>query len=125
MSQRVVRVNELVKREISEILHTRYQQETVRFTVSQVSVSPDLRHGRVHYSVLGDDDDIRAAGRFFARHGAEIRRMVGKRIVLKYLPRLEFVHDQGLEHGARINRVLDELGLTGEPGPDEMPPDAS
>ena len=47
MGQRMARVSELVKREISEILHTRYQSESVYITVTGVTVSADLRNARV------------------------------------------------------------------------------
>ena len=53
MSNRTLRINELVQREISAYLHTRYQSEAVRITITSVRVSPDLHEGRVFYSVLG------------------------------------------------------------------------
>ena len=43
MSNRTVRVNELVQRELSAILHQHYQSETVAVTITEVRVSPDLR----------------------------------------------------------------------------------
>ena len=109
MSQRVIRVNELVKREISEILHTRYQSETVSITISDVDISPDLRKGKVYYSVLGDEASLDDAEFFFNRHANRIKKLVGKKIVLKYLPHLEFIYDQGLAQGARLNDLLDQL----------------
>lgn len=114
MSQRVVRVNELLKREISATLHSRYQSESVGITISEVSVSPDLRRAQVFYTVIGDEADVRDAQKLFARHGREIRRQVGSVIVLKYLPHLDFVHDDSMERGARLNKLLDEMGLEGE-----------
>jgi len=56
MSTRTVRVNELVQREISEILRRNYQSEAVTLTVTEVRVSPDLRDARVFVSVLGDGE---------------------------------------------------------------------
>tara|TARA_B100001248_G_scaffold262737_1_gene262025 strand:+ start:28066 stop:28416 length:351 start_codon:yes stop_codon:yes gene_type:complete len=109
MGQRSIRVNELVKRELSKQLHTRFQAEAVYITITSVDVSPDLRSGRVYYSVLGDALKIREAGRFFAKHKESIRRTLGKSIVLKYLPHLSFVYDPGMEHGARIGELLDEI----------------
>ena len=55
MSNRTVRVNELVQREISDILRKHYQSEAVTITISEVRVSPDLRDARVFVSVVGDD----------------------------------------------------------------------
>ncbi len=114
MGQRLVRVNELVKREISDVLHTRYQSESVYITVSEVSVSPDLRNARVFYSVLGDDEHRRSAGAFLKKRAFDIRRQLSKRIVLKYLPHLHFVYDQSIERGSHLNDIIDQLDLEGE-----------
>ena len=51
MSNRTLRINELVQREISAYLHTRYQGEAVRIPITAVVVSPalrDARGGRAH-----------------------------------------------------------------------------
>lgn len=114
MGQRVVRVNELVKREISEVLHTRYKTDSIHITITEVDVSPNLRSARVYYSVIGDAENQKAAAAFFRKEGEDIRRRIGRKIVLKYLPHLEFILDDSMERGARLNRMLDELGLEGE-----------
>ncbi len=114
MGQRLIRVNELVKREISDVLHTRYQSESVYITVSEVIVAPDLRNARVFYSVLGDDEQRRKAGAFLKNRNFDIRRQLSKRIVLKYLPHLHFIFDQSIERGSHLNDIMDELGMEDE-----------
>lgn len=122
MGQRVVRVNELVKREISHILHTRHRSETVDISILAADVSPNLRSARIFYATHGDAPSRRAAERFFGRHGESIRREMGKAITLKYLPHLDFIYDTGADYGERLNQLLDELGLEGEvPPPWENP----
>jgi len=114
MGQRVVRVNELVKREISHILHTRHQAETVDVSILAVEVAPNLRHAKVRFATHGDEDQRRRAESFFARRGESVRRALGKAVTLKYLPHLEFVYDAGADYEAHLNQVLDEMGLEGE-----------
>lgn len=114
MGQRLVRVNELLKREISEFLHTRYRSESVYITITGVDVSPDLRWAKVYYSVLGGFEESTEAKKLLKREAREIRKTVGKRIVLKYLPYLEFIYDQSIEKGMRLNALIDELDLDGE-----------
>lgn len=109
MSARTVRVNELVQRELSDILRKRYQSEAVAITISEVRVSPDLRDGRVFVSVVGSEDEAEAKLRWLRGKAAEIREEVGRRIVLKYLPKFEYVLDQSAVRGARILQVLDEI----------------
>ncbi|MFA5258269.1 MAG: 30S ribosome-binding factor RbfA [Opitutales bacterium] len=112
---RVVRINELIKREISSILHTRYRDTSVRITISDVDTAPNLKDAIVFYGVLGDETDQAAVRRFFGREGREIRALLGKVIVLKYLPHLSFQFDDSLERGARLNDLMDAL----EPEQDE------
>lgn len=109
MSNRTVRVNELVQRELSDILHRRYQSEAVAVTVSEVRISPDLRDGRVFVAVVGDEATAEAKLRWLRSKAAEIRAELGRRIVLKYLPKLEYVLDTSSARGARILQVLDAI----------------
>ena len=109
MSNRTVRVNELVQREISDILRKRYQSEAVAVTITEVRVSPDLRDARVFVSVVGPEDVATEKMRWLRSKAHEIREEVGRRIVLKYLPRFEYVLDESAIKGARILQVLDEI----------------
>lgn len=109
MPQRSVRVNELIKREISHVLHTRFQSESVAITITDVDISPDLRNGRVYYSVIGDEDQIANAGKFLKRNATEIKHYVSKVVTLKYTPKLKFYYDSSIERGTRMMDILDEL----------------
>jgi ribosome-binding factor A len=109
MSNRTLRLNELIQREISAYLHTRYQSEAVRITVTSVKVSPDLHDGRVFYAVFGGKDEAAECSRWLREKTGEIRHMVGKQVILKNVPKLEFVHDLSPERGTRVIQVLDEI----------------
>ena len=109
MSNRTVRVNELVQREISDILRKRYQSEAVAVTITEVRVSPDLRDARVFVSIVGADDFATEKLRWLRSKAAEIREEVGRRIVLKYLPKFDYILDKSAIKGARILQVLDEI----------------
>jgi ribosome-binding factor A len=109
MSTRTVRVNELVQREISEILRRNYQSEAVTLTVTEVRVSPDLRDARVFVSVLGDGEAAAEKLRWLRRQARAIRAEVGRRIVLKFLPKFEYVLDTSADRGTRVMRLIDEI----------------
>jgi ribosome-binding factor A len=109
VSNRTVRVNELVQREISDILRKRYQSEAVTITITEVRVSPDLRDARVFVSVVGDEEKASAGLAWLRSKASAIREEVGRRIVLKYLPKFEYVLDQSAVRGSRILQVLDEI----------------
>ena len=114
MNKRMVRVNELVRREISEVLHTRFKSESVFITITEVNVNNDLRSARVYYSVLGDEGDAIAAEQLLKLYGREIRHLLGKRVILKYTPFLKFIHDESIKRGFHLNNLIDELDLDEE-----------
>jgi ribosome-binding factor A len=109
MSNRTLRVNELIQREISAYLHTRHQGEAVRITITAVQVSPDFHDARVFYSVFGGTEAAATCREWLQAKTGEIRRVVGKNVVLKNVPRLEFVPDPSPERGVRVLQVLDEI----------------
>lgn len=115
MAKRKIRVNELLKREVSDFLHTRYRSEAVYITVTGVDVSPDLRNGTVYYSVLGDANRKLEAEEFLQDVKDEIARELPRRVVLKYFPRLTYNYDDSLEQGYRVLEILDHLDEELEP----------
>ena len=110
MSNRTVRVNELLQREISDILRKHYQTEAVAVTITEVRVAPDLRDARVFVSVVGDEEMAEAKLKWLRSKAHEIREEVGRRIVLKYLPKFEYLLDKSAIRGARILQMLDDIG---------------
>lgn len=112
-SQRLTRVNELLKREIAEALY-RVLNEDVdigRITVTHVETAANLRHARVLVSVRGDESDEAACLRLLRRHRKDIQSSVARNVVLKYNPRLMFVPDSSMREGDRVLSLLDEIDL--------------
>lgn len=110
MSNRTLRVNELIQRELGDILRRHYQSEAVAITITEVRVSPDLRDGRVFVSVVGEEEVVQDRLRWLRRVAPAIRTELGRRIVLKYLPKLDYVFDKSAVRGTRLMRLLDEVG---------------
>ncbi len=109
MSNRTLRLNELVQRELSDILRRRYQSEAVTLTITEVRVAPDLRDARVFVAVVGDSGQAGEKLRWLRRHASALREELGRRIVLKYLPKLDYILDDSAARGVRVSRLLDEL----------------
>lgn len=109
MGQRKIRVGELIRRELSEILHSRWRTETVAMTITEVDISPDLRNARVYYSVVGGRENVAKVGRLLAAIKRELKQLLSKKVILKYTPELNFVFDPSAERAMRILSVLDEL----------------
>jgi ribosome-binding factor A len=113
MSNRLLRVNELMQREISAFLHSRYSSEAVAITISGVEVTGDLREAKVFYSVLGGADELARAGRWLRGKLAEIRSIVAKNVVLRHVPLLTFHPDTSAARALRIETLLDQIDRGG------------
>jgi ribosome-binding factor A len=109
MSQRIKRINQLLRHEVSDQMRRYYRDDTAAITISDVDCSADLRNARIYFSVLGDDEDIAAANKLFRKIGKDLRQRVSNEIVLKYFPRFDYIYDPSLERGAGINEILDQL----------------
>ena len=112
-SQRILRVNELLKREIADLLErVDFNLENCLVSVSEVEVSSDLRKARVHISVFGGDDVLHEnVMRFLRRHRAGLQKKISSDITLKYTPVLNFVSDSRIEKGDRVLAILEEMEM--------------
>ena len=109
MSKRTLRINELVRRELNDILRQQYQSESAALTFTGVEVAPDLRDGWVQVAIVGDADTVQDRMRWLQRQARDIRAELGRRIVLKYLPRLHYRLDETTPRANRVLELLDEL----------------
>ena len=78
-------------------------------TITDAEVSNDLRHVKIYVSVYGDDEakEQTLAGLTAAR--GFVRSELGRTIRLRYTPEVEFRLDGSIEHGARINQIINEI----------------
>jgi len=111
VSNRTIRVNELIQRELSDILHRRYQSETVAITITEVRVAPDLRDARLFVSVIGSDAVVKQKLKWLSDNLHDLRMELGNRITLKFMPRFTIALDKSTGRGNRILQVLDEIGV--------------
>ena len=107
------RVADLIRSELSNLLARTVKDPGVGFvTITRVTVSADLQSARVYYTCLADTAGRRNSARALDRAAPFLRRQIGHRLTLKRVPTLRFVFDESIEHQERIERLLDELGMT-------------
>ena len=111
MARRQDRVADVVRERISQILLRDVQDPRVRLaSVTRVRLSPDLRHARVGISVLGTDEERRAAAQALQRARGYLRRRLAADLKsLRAVPELEFELDRGAEHSQHISDLLEQL----------------
>lgn len=118
MSQRQLRVAELVQREVSLILRQKWTAEAALITITRASVSPDLRQVRVGYAVSGDEAAKKSARVFLKSIRREMKSLVGGILQLKSTPDLLFTEDDVTGGVARVQAMLDELAREDRPKKD-------
>lgn len=78
-------------------------------TVTLVEVSPDMRHAKIHVSVMGDEAKQRLSLRGLQNASGFLQQKIAQRIDTRYTPRLRFVLDQGVKRSIEVSRILDEV----------------
>jgi ribosome-binding factor A len=107
MSRRLDRVNELLRREIGNVIQKDYEWHNRLVTVSEVEVTQDLKEGKVWVGVLGGEA-ASVIAKLNKDHGS-IQSKVMKRVVLKSTPVLRFYHDSSAVRGVEIVNLLEEV----------------
>jgi ribosome-binding factor A len=109
MKHRLLRVNELVKRELSYIIAREINFKGALVSINAVDVSPDLKSAHVFVSTLGGDNLARIIDRLEA-HRPALQAELSRHVVLKYTPHLIFHLDESIKRGARVLEILNDLG---------------
>ena len=111
MTRRTARVNDLIQAEISELLKRRVKDPRIGdlVTVTEVATSADLRHAKVFISVMGSEDEKRETLKCLSAASGFLRRELGERLTLRYIPELSFEQDNSIEHGAHVLRLIEQL----------------
>lgn len=108
-SQRQLKVGELIRRTLSEVLIRGDIHDpdlgTMSITVGEVRTSPDLKIATAYVLPLGGkgQDDVVA---ILARNKGEIRRIIGRKLGLKYTPDLRFRLDETFDQMDETRRLF-------------------
>ena len=109
MKHRLLRVNELLKRELSTLDRARDDLRRRARHRNQVDVTPDLKSAHVYVSVLGEGRQTTAMTQAGRESRRSCRPSCREHVVLKYTPHLVFHLDDSIERGARVFEILQEI----------------
>ena len=101
------RINSNIQREISYILANEVKNPNIKYvTVTACDVTSDLSYARVYFTTLGDIKEtlngLKSAKGF-------IRKTLADRIELRHIPELEFIYDESIEYGKKIEEKIKEI----------------
>lgn len=104
---RKLRINTQLQRELSAlIVETLTDPRVSGVTVTQVDVSPDLRNATVLVSSLGTDAELAAAAKALGGAVPLLRKGLGARLRMRYVPQLHFRPDTQVRQADRLSRLI-------------------
>ena len=108
--KRAIRVGDHILKEIALLLLNKVRDPRVQgVTVTGIRLSDDLKMAKLFYSVMGDESRVRGAQAGLDSAKGFIKREIGRRLALRYVPEIIFVHDPSLETGSHMDRVFEEI----------------
>lgn len=107
--QRKERVEGLLQQVVCEILQEIKDPRVGFVTITGVKMGSDLRHAKIYFSVIGDDQARENTLQGLRSARGFIRTELGKRIRLRFTPEIDFVVDTSLDHGLKIFGLLKQV----------------
>jgi ribosome-binding factor A len=110
--QRSDRVGDLILEVVAELLRKDIRDPRVRtVALTGIKVSKDLRHARLFFNLLGEQEgrDVALAGLKSA--SGVIRSKLGKQLKLRFVPAVEFTYDESEDEAQRIDALLKQVKI--------------
>ena len=110
-SQRQLRVGELIKQNLGQIFLRNEAKipnlETKNITVTEVRMSPDLKNAKAYVIPLGGKDTEKTVS-VLTEFSYLIRKVLSKKIDMKFLPKVYFVGDTSFDYAEKIEKLIQE-----------------
>lgn len=112
-NNRMIRINDEIKKEVSEILRSELKDPRITslMSVLKVETTTDLKYCKIYVSVLGDKEQSETAMKVLKGAKGYIRSLLASRINLRNTPELIFIYDDSLAYGIHISKILDSLDI--------------
>ncbi|MCD7855517.1 MAG: 30S ribosome-binding factor RbfA [Clostridiales bacterium] len=113
-NSRMIRINDEIKKEISEILRSGLKDPRISSLISvlKVETTTDLKYCKVYVSVLGSGEQIKTTMDVLKGARGYIRSLLAERINLRLTPEINFIYDDSLVYGMHISKILNDLNLS-------------
>lgn len=109
--QRTSRLSEEIRRIVSNIIQNDIKDPRVPMltSITQVDVTKDLRYAKLYVSVFGTDEQKQSCIEGLRSAAGYIRKEVGAKIKVRYIPEMIFEIDNSIEYGLNISKKLNEI----------------
>jgi ribosome-binding factor A len=107
---RVDKVAEEIKREVGMIILEELKDPRLGFTtITHVELTPDLRFARIFFSVYGSPEQWKGTQTGLDHAAGFIRRLLGERLNLRFVPEVVFKEDHSSEYSVIIEQQLESI----------------
>ena len=109
---RMIRINEEIKKELSDIIRQDLKDPRINQTmvsVLNVDTTNDLKYCKIYISVMGNEDQKKGVIEGLKNASGFIRREIARRINLRNTPELIFKIDDSIEYGIRLSKIIDDI----------------
>ena len=107
MSVKNERINSNMQRELSYILANEVKNPNIKFiTITDCDVTSDLSYAKIYFTTLGD---IKETLKALKSAKGFIRKSLADRIELRHIPELEFIYDESIEYGKKIENIIEKI----------------
>jgi ribosome-binding factor A len=103
------RIAEQIQRELAELVRMELRDPRIGLvTLTGVELSRDQSHAKVFFTVLGPEGAVRDASDGLGHAAGFLRSQLAHRLTTRKVPELHFEHDESVERGVRLSRLIDE-----------------
>jgi len=119
---RLGRIADQIQRDLADLIRSELKDPRVgMITLTGVEVSKDYRHAKIFFTTLGGPEIVLQTQQGLQRASGFLRSQLAGGLTLRIVPELHFVHDDSVERGVRLSKLIDEAVASGrsvEPGKD-------
>lgn len=109
MSKRIQRVNQLMRREVSQLLLREFEfPKDILVTVTRTETTPDLKESKIFISVM-PEEEIEKIIQILNKKIYFLQQKINKRLKMKLLPKLKFLPEKMTVEAGRIEEILEKL----------------
>lgn len=109
MSQRIQRKNQLIKKELSQILLKEFDfQRNILVTLTRVETSVSLSDAKAYISII-PEQRIKEIVKILNQNSGQIRRKIGERLKTRIIPKIRFIEETKTREAARIDELLEKI----------------
>ena len=112
---KISRITSDIKIALSELLRDiKDPRVSKMLSIVKLDVSGDLSYATVYVSAIEGSEKTKESVKALKGAAGFLRRELGNRMKIRYIPSLNFVLDDSIAYGTHINKIINELGISGD-----------